>query len=103
MGEQQRRARLGPVPDGTLATVHGVGIDPDPQWRHAGDFLSFEPCHASTMWLPCLMYPGSAISGAMTSEGAKGEMGGLCRRCGRVVGGMQLWHMRRRWGAYDCL
>ncbi len=32
----QQRGRLGPLPDGTLLTLHGDGIDLDPIWRHAG-------------------------------------------------------------------
>ncbi|CAL8471780.1 g11322 [Coccomyxa elongata] len=32
----QQRGRLGPLPDGTLLTLHGDGIDLDPFWRHAG-------------------------------------------------------------------
>jgi hypothetical protein len=36
---QQPRALLGPVPQGTVVTLHGRGIDRDPQWRHAGNEL----------------------------------------------------------------
>ena len=32
----QLRARLGPVPEGALITLHGTGVDLSPEWRHAG-------------------------------------------------------------------